>query len=252
MPRRPRPVASAHTEPLIRRIAVRRQRAGDPHLDECPDDPLGVLLYLRRHPASERVRWEEDVDALGLVEAARAQLEDLEESILASNLDPAPGTARRASSAERLGPPLGITTRQGVRDRLDRLRSRHSGRRDEKIARAARAGEREAPSREDREREWIAANADHLLSDRSDLVSHRALWESDPDAVTWLDEIESDHRRGVLSPTAVNAMWSTLIILRESRALDDVGESHPVRLLLAAMAELREHARRRLPPARAA
>jgi hypothetical protein len=255
MPPRHRITLAEHIEPLIRRIAVRRQKHGDRHLEECPDHPAGVVAYLRKRPMGTRIRWDEDVDALALIEAQRDQLDDFEEAILGRNITDSRG---RGPTLVRLGAPLGIKTARGVIDRWDRLRARHQGdgRRDEKVMRAERAaareGERETPSREDRERAWIAANADHLIEDRSELLSHRALWESDPDAVTWLDEIESDHRRGVLSPAAVNALWSTLIILRESPALSRVGENHPVRLTLSAAAELRRHARRRLPPDRTA
>lgn len=204
MPPRARTATALHWEALVRRIAARRLRAGDTRADEIPDNPTGVLAYLRKHPNPLTRTLGEDVDALGLIEATRDLLDGLEYAILDRNLDEPGGL-----TAERLGAAYGMTSRQGARDRRDRLWSaRHNpdGRRDEKYARQHRAELRAAQKTADklavaRER-WLHRHYDETAQLAAVLLEHRHLLDHDDDASGWLDEVAADHRRTVVSHTA--------------------------------------------------
>jgi hypothetical protein len=179
-------VTRAQADDAIERITERRHKVDDANLHMLTSEPAEVLNYLRRYGAdpyrhlpaheAQQLREQDVMDGLLLRvwlwwEGNGAERWLLDEA------------GRLGMRNRRVGAPLGITSRQGIPDRRDRLRTLFSLHRvpDEKIARAERASLRSP------EPQWRARHADAVLNISSVLLDHQGKFRDHEMISYWLD-----------------------------------------------------------------
>ena len=202
MATRPR-VHRRELELAISRIAIRRVEIDDPSREQLPDspesDPREVLDYLARHVprrVSHKVLQAETCDALVLIswlwwEDQRRELRLLKTAVATG------------MPLAQIGSQLGIG-KQGVRDRIDRLEGLlRFDRPDEKLARGERRRERIAAAGESPEEAWLRAHEQEVLAIGRLLVAAAARYSLKEREREWLDELEVDLERGLLTPAVM-------------------------------------------------
>ncbi|GEL26461.1 hypothetical protein PSU4_54150 [Pseudonocardia sulfidoxydans NBRC 16205] len=260
----PPKVSAAERDAAVTRIDRRHARIDDPRRSELGTDPRDVLEFVLNRGLVGVPRWvtaADHADALLLWtwlwwEDCRTERRLLRQGLAAG------------LSLATVGAPLGITTRQGTQDRLDRLNGllRHD-RPDEQLTRTAR---RELRARDGRQI-WIDA---HRAEVRTVLLAlliqaHRVLGsgessnadaysaDSGPDGRThephpareWLDEVDADYADDTLTPATFAAAGLAAAELRTSNPVLELDPHHRVHGALRALDALRSRmAAAVLPP----
>jgi hypothetical protein len=232
-------VTRAEVDAALARIHWRHAHVDDPRRSGLSEDPADVLEHLTRH-SIPLPPWVIAADALdGLVLQTWLWWEDRrrERALLRRGV-------RAGLHHRELAGPLGIASRQGLRDRLDRLEALLAhDHPDEKLTRAAR---REATQRVDRQR-WIAERAaivravvDRLFrelarapefstiltciedgsADREDRSSPMV------EAGEWLTELRADLEEDQLSPATLGVLGLALAPLRIALHDSGLDEGH--------------------------
>jgi hypothetical protein len=207
----------------LQRIHWRHAKVEHHRRSGLSDDPAGVLEHLTRHSAT-LPQWVIAADTLdALVLSGWLWWEDRrrERSLLRRGLHA--GLTHR-----ELGTPLGIATRQGLRDRLDRLDALLThDHPDEKLTRGARheAAQHDVRSRWVAEHEpWIRSVLESLFQEIARLprlLSAPAARTSDSggrelaaEAGEWLAELRTDLEAGRFSPATLSVLGLALGPLR--------------------------------------
>jgi hypothetical protein len=127
------PPSPEHPDAIIARIAERRKRAGESHLETLPDDPAGVIAWVIAHPDAPCAVLREDVlDCLTLSYWLRVTVDRRELALLKLGRRRSVGiTWLQAAGA------LHLNSAQGAQQRMLRLQAqRDSTVRNEKAVRA--------------------------------------------------------------------------------------------------------------------
>lgn len=138
---------------IARRIAERRGRAGDDHLERFSIDPLGAIEHVRAYPGgvARAVIIQDVADALAIVAALRVELDRHELALIKI------GRKQRLSWAE-LARLLGLKSRQAAEQRKLRLDEAGAGEtRSEVAARGRLRGKETEPA-------WIARHRAEITS----------------------------------------------------------------------------------------
>lgn len=187
----------------IARIVNRRLKVDDPDAELLPDpaqaDPREVLDYLHKHTRAPGWVLDADVcDALTLNvwlwwEDRRRELAWLKRG------------KQRGLFLSQLGSPLGITSRTGVNDRIDRLEALlRFDRPDEKLTREARRVARLDQFQGAAEGEWIRDHNRELGEVAEALLDAAERYGPlDDEDRQWLDELAVDLRDDAFSPASM-------------------------------------------------
>jgi hypothetical protein len=223
----------------IVRIARRRAKVGDRHLEKLPDspesDPCEVLDFLRRFSGPDIPRWvlQADVcDALTLNNWLWWEDRRRELHFLKAGRD-------RGLFLSQLGAQVGVG-KQGVLDRIDRLEALlRYDRPDEKITRASRRAQRERRERLPVEEAWLSARRNELRAVITGLVDHADRF--DVEERDWVDELEIDGRDDDLTPATMVILGLAAAELRTAPAVLGLDSARPyaVHTLLARADDLR-------------
>jgi hypothetical protein len=204
-------------------------------------EPRDVIEYVLNRGPSGVPRWvsaADHADALILVTWCWWQDRRVERRMLRQGL-------HLGLSLGELGAPLGIRSRQGARDRLDRLTALLAyDRPDEKLSRAAR---REEQARDERQ-QWID---DRRAEVRAVIVAFlaQARRATGPEEVEplddqssgddWMAELASDVDEDQLSPATLAVAGLAAAELRSTRLVRELDRKHRLHATLDAVEELR-------------
>ncbi|MEU4377705.1 hypothetical protein [Pseudonocardia alni] len=243
-------VTDAERDAAVTRIVDRHDRIDDPRRSELGSDPRDVVTFvLNRGPAGVP-RWVQAADhhdAVVLSSWCWWEERRRERRLLRQG-------STLGLSATELGAPLGIRSRQGVRDRLDRLDALLTNDRpDEQLGREARRGARQR----DAGQNWLDQ---HLSEVRPILLAliGQARWlldeaegaepttpdgnhadaESD-DIRDWADELAADYQDEVLTPATLALAGLLAAELRAHPSTVDMDHRHRLRTTLAQVESLR-------------
>ncbi|MEU4098213.1 hypothetical protein [Streptomyces sp. NPDC026673] len=191
----PLPMAPVDIKEILRRIVQRHDAADDPDLELFPDPDARAdeleLVALTLLAASKNTkhlprvqRGPEVTDRLTLIRRLRQLLDDAELRALRDG--------RTAGVAwVRLGAPLGITTKNGVMQRLQRLRvASELGASVPRHPRSLRNAVRTRASDEERLQSWIAQHYIDVREAATDLIAQRESLLTDDGVDEWLDDLE--------------------------------------------------------------
>lgn len=234
-------ITALERDAAISRIDRRHRRIDDPRRSELGTEPREVIAFvLDRGPAGVP-RWiaaADHLDAIVLTtwcwwEDRRTERRLLKQALLLG------------TSLAELGAPLGIRSRQGMRDRLDRLDALlvHD-RPDEQLTRTARRD----LARRDGRQEWITAHHDEIRALLAALhaqtirvlgtTSNTAQPDED-DVRGWLDELDADYHDDTLTPATLAVAGLAARELRELPAVRELDQRHPLPALLRSVDHLR-------------
>lgn len=256
----PRP-SSAEIEAALDRIRARHERLDDPRRSEMGTSPRDVLAYLqRRSPALPRaLRTDDAWDELIL--SAALHWEELARQR---------GLLRRARglgvSLSELAAHFGISTRQGMQARLDRLEALVKvGSPDVDLTRRARRADKGRAG----DQRWLDAHHGeinpllrdllaqvdrtlpplHVGATDHDEADHRhgdAPDRDDEASLEWLDELRADVDAGAVTPATMGILGLVLGELRTRSEVAVLDRSHGLHRALRRVERLRatwEHAR---------
>ncbi|WP_412741268.1 hypothetical protein [Krasilnikovia sp. MM14-A1259] len=205
----------------------------DPHRGELGSEPAEVLSYLRKHGSGlpEGVRVDDLFDAAVLHVYLWWQAADRERWLL--------NAADRLGVAHRdFGAMFGMRSRQGFRDRADRLHAlladAGSGRPDEKLARADRAAGR---GEGDAEAEWLAAARDDVLQLAGDVVAFYDV--VDDETADELSEVRRDLREDRYGKDTFVLLGYAVDALAECRVDGIAEQARPLQQRLASLRQQR-------------
>lgn len=207
----------------IERIRSRRVRIDDPHLWRLSDSVVDTLLYLQRYSAGVAA-WVAEADLEDAI-TLRLRLWWIGEQAECWVLESA---HKQHVPFQRLGPRLGIRSRQGVHDRL-RLARR-------KLARLTGEPSR-VPERADDQRrrgseaDWLGSRRQQVLAVARLALDLRVLGDSE--AQEWLDEVARDVADDVVTPGSFQCLRFAVIEL-----VSGSGEVGPQDPRLPALREL--------------
>ncbi|MFF5019074.1 hypothetical protein [Streptomyces sp. NPDC001165] len=171
----------------------RREEFPDP---EAPGAELAVVLFARNQKRAlpRLARRAEAIDRLVLIQQLRLLL-DREELAALKDGNEAGATWRQ------LGDPLGITTKNGTVQRMQRLRvAVELGPSAARAPHVLRAHERGEAEDEDSRSSWVELNHERVRRASAELLLHRAALTTDDDADEWLDDL-ADLLDEPVSPT---------------------------------------------------
>jgi hypothetical protein len=234
-------ITAVERDAAIARIDRRHARIDDPRRSELGTEPREVIRFvLDRGPAGVP-RWIAAADHLDAVvlstwcwwEDRRTERRLLRQAVMLG------------TSLSELGAPLGIRTRQGLRDRLDRLEALLTyDRPDEQLTRIAR---RDLGHR-DRRQDWIDAHRDQIravllaLSAQTSRVLGPKSGDGGPDEDSvrgWLDELDADYRDDAISLATLAVAGLAAGELRDLTAVQALDQRHPLLAVLREIALLR-------------
>ncbi len=228
--RTPPRVSRAELDAALARIATRRDTVDDKNREMLGTEPAEVLDYLSKYSDRAIPSWVRQADvADGLVLHTWTWWQDRrrERALLRAGV-------REGLSLSQIGAPLGITSRQGVRDALDRLDALlEHDRPDETLTRDARRN----PHDEDACTRWIRHNLDRLQTVAARLLAHADL--ADPEDREWIDELYTDYTDNAWSPASLTVLGMAAGELRAAPAVCELEHHHGVHRALAAADELR-------------
>lgn len=236
-------ITAVERDAAIARIDRRHARIDDPRRSELGTEPRDVLAFVLERGPVGVPRWVSAADhADALVLSTWLWWEDRrdERRLLRQGL-------AAGLSLANVGAPLGITTRQGVQDRLDRLGALLKyDRPDEQVTRTAR---REARASDGRQL-WIDQHRDDVRSVLLALLiqGRRVLDDSDEDvdqphpAREWLDEVGADYTDDTFTPATLAAAGLAAAELRVSEPVRTLASQHRVHRALRALDSLRTRA----------
>lgn len=257
-------ITDAERDAAITRIVERHDRIDDPRRSELGSDPRDVVTFvLNRGPAGVP-RWVQAADhhdAVVLSSWCWWEERRRERRLLRQGL-------ALGLPALELGAPLGIGSRQGVRDRLDRLDALLAHNRpDEQLSRAARRAVRGR----DAEQDWIDQQRDEVWPALAALLaqSRRFLQDlpaTDSDATDgdrpegephetdiqdWVDELAADYEDDALSTATLAVAGLLAAEIRAHPQAITLDRRHRLHATLATVDALRaalarsEHASRK-------
>lgn len=227
-------ITRAELRGSLHRIIARRLKIEDPHLEELatdPDqaDPREVLDYLLRRSGPSVPRWVRQADVTdGLVLNVWLWWEDRrrEAALLRAGV-------RLGLFATQLGAPLGITSRQGVPDRLARLEALLKyDRPDETLTREARRVDGE----QDQRHRWVRDHQAELAAVAGNLLAAAARFEVTGE---WLEELDADHSAGAWSPASLGVLGLAVAEVRTAPAVTELESTHNVHRAILAAEDLR-------------
>lgn len=228
--RTPPRVNHVEVETALRRIYARRVKVDDPNLEHLGSEPADVLDYLRKYAGADIPSWVRQADiADGLVLHVWTWWEDRrrERALLRAGL-------REGMFLSQLGAPLGISSRQGVRDALDRLDALlEYDRPDEKISRDARRSVQINDGRQ----EWIARNLDRIRTGVARLLAYSDLVSEDEN--DWFEELRADYGADIWTPASLTILGLAAEELRASPVVCEMSEGHAVHRALRGADDLR-------------
>jgi hypothetical protein len=212
-------VTRAEVDEAIGRVLWRHRRVDDPRRSGLGTEPREVLEHLTRHSVG-LPQWAAAADTLdALVLTTWLWWEDRrrERALLRRGL-------HLGLTHTELGVPLGITTRQGLRDRLDRLDALLAYHRpDEQLTREAR---REARASDPRQA-WLDAHRGLVQEVLSTLLDQADRLDtqgdphgdnsgdnSEPAEEDWLGELRADLAADRLTPATLSMLGLALGPLR--------------------------------------
>lgn len=234
----PRPT-HAEVAAALARIQARHERADDQHRAAMGTGPREVLDYLRRRSSNTpRATAADDVwDELILSAALHWEELERERSLL-----------RRARSLglslSELGAHLGIRTRQGTQDYLDRLDALvQAGTPDVHLSREARRRAKARPADQrwlDEHHEEVHGALDRLLGQVARVFPNDAgACESADGGLEWVDELRVDVEAGDLTPATMGLLGLVLGELRVDPEVQALDRGHGVHRALRAAEGLR-------------
>lgn len=188
------PMAPINVNAVLHRIMQRHQAADDQDLERFPDPDaqadeleLVVLTLLAAAKTNRRLprahREPEVMDRLILLRRVRQLLDEEEARALRDG---------RAAGAPwvRLGIPLGITTKNGVMQRLQRLRvSTELGPTAPRHPETLRNAAHKRMSEDERLHSWIAQHYQSVRTAAAELIAHREALLTDEGVDEWLDDL---------------------------------------------------------------
>jgi hypothetical protein len=226
-PPKPLRAAAVDTSRVVARFEKRHTTADNPRRDEFPDpeapgSELAVVLFARNHKRAlpRLARRAEAIDRLVLIQQLRLLL-DREELTALQDGNEAGATWRQ------LGDPLGITTKNGTVQRMQRLRvAVELGPSALRAPHVLRAHERGEAEDEDSRSSWVQQNHERVRCASADFLLHRAALTTDDDAVEWLDDLE-DLLKEPVSPTCEASIITHLRFAVEEidRVSEEVGQT---------------------------
>jgi hypothetical protein len=234
-------ITAVERDAAIARIDRRHARIDDPRRSELGFEPREVIAFILDRGPAGVPRWVSAADHLdAVVLSTWCWWEDrrTERRLLRQAL-------HLGTSLAELGAPLGIRTRQGMRDRLDRLEALLTyDRPDEQLTRIAR---RDVAHRDGRQ-DWIDAHHEEIRAALLALQAQtiRVLSESssdgDPDqeeARGWLDELNADYRDDAVTPATLAVAGLAVGELRGLLAVQALDQRHPLLAVLREIDQLR-------------
>lgn len=249
----PPKTSAAERDAAIARIDRRHTRIDDPRRSELGTDPRDVLAFVLNRGPVGVPRWvaaADHADALVLWTWCWWEDRRTERRLLRQGL-------AAGLSLSDLGAPLGIATRQGTQDRLDRLTALlEYDRPDEQLSRDARRQHRAR----DAHQRWIDDHRDEvravllalLIQGRRVLDAGAAATDAaaaDPDtdeldetphpAREWLDELAEDYTDDIITPATLAAAGLAVAELHVSAAIRALDPHHRAHATLRAVELLR-------------
>lgn len=249
-------ILAAERDAAIARIDRRHARFDDPRRSELGSEPREVLEFVLGRGTVGVPRWvsaADHADALVLWTWLWWEDRRTERRLLRQGL-------AAGLSLSDLGSPLGITTRQGTQDRIDRLGALlEYDRPDEQLSRDLR---RQLRARDARQ-VWIDDHRDEVRAVLLALLiqAHRVLAEGDADldsgadgstpgpgrdieievhpAREWLDAIGADYTDDTLTPATLAAAGLAAAELRTDRSVLNLDRHHRIHGALHALDALR-------------
>lgn len=236
----PRPT-HVEVSAALARIAARHERADDQHRSAMGSEPSDALAYLRRRSSTlPRAVAADDVwDELILSAALRWENLERERALL-----------RRARalglSLAELGAHLGIRTRQGTQDYLDRLDALvQVGVPDVQVTRDARRRAKARPAGQ----RWIDQNHDDVrsvlelvLTQLARVVPPPSIEDVDgetPNGPEWAEELLADLEEDALTPATMGLLGLVLGELHVDPRVQELDRSHGMHRALRAAERLR-------------
>ncbi|MFC5148898.1 hypothetical protein [Streptomyces aureoversilis] len=220
-----RPVLLDTTRTMAR-FEQRHSTAENPRREEFPDieapgAELSVVLFGSKHKSAlpRLARRAEAIDRLVLIQQLRLLL-DREELAALRDGNEAGATWRQ------LGDPLGITTKNGTVQRMQRLRvAVELGPSALRAPGVLRAHERGVVQDEDSRSNWVALNCERVRNASAQLLHHRAALITDEDADEWLDDL-ADRLEEPVGPASEASIIVHLRFAVEEidRAAEEVGQ----------------------------
>ncbi|WP_051342530.1 hypothetical protein [Pseudonocardia spinosispora] len=233
--------SQAEVDAAVARILRRHERIDDPRRSGLGTEPRDVLDHLTKH-STGLPRWvaaADTQDALVLLTWLWWEDRRRERALLRRGL-------HLGLTLGELGGPLGVGTRQGLRDRLDRLDALLAfDRPDEKLSRESR---RDLAS-QDRRARWLQDNHERvrtcltsllaqvarlpelLPDDTSDGASTGAArtdfdLEDTAETASWIDELRADVDADELTPATLSMLGLALPSLRIAAHREGLDPSH--------------------------
>lgn len=210
----PPPVTDEQAADAVRRIAERRRSIDDENASRLGEDPVDVLAYLRRYSSGipQHVAEADVLDGLVLELylwwlAAEAEWWLLER---AKKLRMAPS---------RIGHLLGVTSRQGVHDRLRLAQRKVERLRGEPLQRgSATSSERTAEQEQVR---WLGEHRSEIRAVAREAVSLQRFVGDE--AAEWLVDVARDVEAGDVTPASFQFLRFALDEVAEDTACEDSG-----------------------------
>lgn len=227
--RPPKPLrpAPADTSRIMARFEKRHTTADNPRRDEFPDPEapgaeLAVVHFARDHKKAlpRLARRAEAIDRLVLIQQLRLLLDREELAALQDGND-------AGATWRQLGDPLGITTKNGTVQRMQRLRvAVELGPSALRAPHVLRAHEKGEAKDEDSRVNWVQLNHERVRRASAELLLHRAALTTDDDAVEWLDDL-ADLLDEPVSPIAEASIITHLRFAVEEidRVSEEVGQA---------------------------
>lgn len=192
-------VTRADLDAAIAAIVERHLADDAAYAEELSEDPHEMYFHLRKRSIdfSHDLRRKDYRDAVVIarwiaeVHAREVELWALEQGLLL-------GLSNR-----QVGEPYGLTSRQGVPDRIRTLRRRVRGAGADVLplpVGLARQGSGRPTSVAERELEWLATHRGRILALARELLAYEDL--ADDDAAEWLAEVRRDADDAVCTPSS--------------------------------------------------
>ncbi|MDR7304610.1 hypothetical protein [Haloactinomyces albus] len=217
--RTPPRVTRQELEAAVQRIHSRRSKVDDQNRELLGNDPASTLDYLRKYTDRDIPSWVRQADVADcLILHVWTWWEDRrrERALLRAGL-------REGMFLSQLGAPLGISSRQGVRDALDRLEALlEYDRPDEKITRDARRVKQSSDARQ----AWIDDNLDEVRTAAARLLAYSNM-VTDEDT-EWFEELQADYEADAWTPASLTVLGLASGELRASPVVCELDEQHAV------------------------
>jgi hypothetical protein len=220
----PEPVSDADADAAVARILARHRDARDPHLDDylaAAHDLDGLLSVLRAHRADGLNPVIARADQLdGLILHTRRWWDWVAEDLWLLTWGETLGSNRK-----RVAATLGLTSGQGIVDRIAANRRKLTMSRGEPDPGELAASH--DPALATRQQHWLDHHRASLDLTRAGVLTHTAL--ASDEAYDWLHEVAEDPWK----PTTMTLMTYAIEELRDSPAVAALIDDHPLHTVLA-------------------